>query len=108
MAKKDNALSHVTVDFIGNPNAVRVEHTNDGVRVIGNYQGGLKDVKVVDTPLDPEVAEVEKERREGDYVFAKSESTGETATPANAEATAADPDVEAARRELRDAKAKED
>ena len=95
---RDDDLNVVSVRFVGDPNGVKVNHTPDGVVVMGQFQLGVLEVHV-DTETLPEG--VVRPGEVAEYVG----PSGEVANADTAQAEAADPDVEAARREIRDAQA---
>lgn len=43
---QNDGLSALIIDFVGNPNGVRVEHTNAGVRVVGSFPSGVHEVRL--------------------------------------------------------------
>jgi hypothetical protein len=120
---RDDQLDNVQVEMVGNPNSVRVDHTARGMKVTFNMLGGVESLKVVKTPFEGDntiasdenlaVDDVEYANRDtrptpnpaDDDALKKKSSTGETATLGNAQATAADPQIEDERREIRDEQA---
>lgn len=53
----DDGLRTLTIDCAGNPNGVRLEHTNDGVRIVASFVDGVTSVSVTGRALsDGQVA----------------------------------------------------